>query len=83
MVTIEKDRLIIEIKNDSPEQLLHDYKKSLVLTTRTILSNKDNFLCEESEEYFPFLLDLLNELEFDELQLRKIRKLMVAYSIEG
>lgn len=76
MVRIEKDRLIIEIQYDEPEQLLHDYKKALTLTTRTILSSKDNFLCEESAEYFPFLLGLLNELEFDEGQLREIRELM-------
>jgi hypothetical protein len=83
MVSIEKDRLIIEIQHDDPEQLLHDYRKALTLTTRTILANKDNFLCEESCEYFPFLLGLLNEMEFDELQLRKIRKLLISYSIEG
>jgi len=76
MVRIEKDRLIIEIKDDSPEQRLLDFKRALTLTTQSILSSKDNFLCEESCEYYPFLLGLLNELEFDEGQLREIRELL-------
>ena len=78
MVRIEKDRLVIEIKEDSPEQLLHDFRKALTLTTQTILASKDNFLSEESCEYYPFLMGLLKELEFDELQYRKIRENMVA-----
>ncbi len=78
MVRIEKDRLIIEIKDDSSEQLLHDFRKALTLTTQTILASKDNFLSEESCEYYPFLLGLLKELDFDELQYREIRKNMAA-----
>lgn len=74
MITLEKDRLVIEIKDDSPEQLLHDYRKALILTTQTILAGKDNFLNEESCEYFPFLLGLLKELEFGELQFREIKE---------
>ena len=76
MVRIEKDRLIIEIKDDSPEQLLHDFRKALTLTAQTILASKDNFLSEESCEYYPFLLGLLKELDFDELQYREIRENM-------
>lgn len=76
MIRIEKDRLIIEIKDDSPEQRLHDYRKALTLTTQSLLASKDNFICEESCEYYPFLLGLLNELEFDEGQLREIRELL-------
>lgn len=78
MVRLEKDRLIIEIQDDSPEQRLHDYRKALMLTTQSILACKDNFLCEESCEYYPFLLGLLKELEFDEFQLREMRKRMTA-----
>ncbi|MCB9448708.1 MAG: hypothetical protein H6585_10225 [Flavobacteriales bacterium] len=78
MVTLEKNLLRIEVTDDSPEDLLYNYQKALVLTARTILSCKDNFLSEDACEYFPFLLDLLAKLNFDELQLREIGKLMSA-----
>lgn len=76
MIILEKDRLIIEIKDDSPEQVLYDYRQALMFTTRTILACKDNFLCEESVDHYPTLLSMLIELEFQEIQFRELKQLI-------